>query len=212
MELINQHYPFKNPPLPYGYSDLEPHIDSKTMHLHHDKHLQGFVDNLNATIKDYPELHDWSLEQLIYNADRLPEKIQTPVKRNGGGMYNHILYFNGMAKNSRLMQESRLNSAISKEFGSVKQFLAEFKKQALSVFGSGYAWLVLNKHGKLEIITLQNQDTPITQDLYPLMTIDVWEHAYYLKNYNDRAAYIDNWISVINWQQAERMLMKFLRR
>lgn len=212
MEQINQHYPFVNPPLLYGYSDLEPYIDTKTMHLHHDKHLQGFVDNLNATIKDYPELHDWSLEQLIYNADKLPEKIVTPVKRNGGGMYNHIFYFNGLAKSSSLSNESRLYGAISKEFGSVAQFLPEFKKQALSVFGSGYAWLVIDGRGKLEIVTLKNQDTPIAKDFYPIIAIDVWEHAYYLKNYNDRGAYVDNFFEVINWRQAERIFMKFLRR
>jgi len=212
MHLIKQHYPFTNPPLPYDYSALEPFIDTKTMHLHHDKHLQGFVNNLNAAVKDYPELHDWSLEQLIYNVNRLPQQIQTAVQRNGGGMYNHIMYFDGMAKGSRLSHESKLHRALCKEFGGVKEFLKEFKAKASSVFGSGYAWLVINKHGKIEIIVLPRQDTPITKDLYPLMTIDVWEHAYYLKNYNDRATYIDNWIEVINWQQAERLLKKFLHK
>lgn len=199
---MNEHYPFVNPPLPYDYSALEPYIDTKTMHLHHDRHLQTYVDNLNHTLKGYPELHNWSLEQLIKNTDRLPAAIRQSVINNGGGVYNHIFYFNGMSNSEPLSQAGVLYNAIIQDFGSIEAFFEAFKKQALSVFGSGYAWLVLNHDRKLKIVTSANQDTLIKQNLCPIMAIDVWEHAYYLKHYNERAAYIDDWFHVVNWKRA----------
>ena len=202
---MNQHYPFVNPPLPYDYDALNPFIDTKTMHLHHDRHLQTYVDNLNKSLKDYPEFHDWSLEQLLTNIGSLPVDIQIPVKNNGGGVYNHIFYFNGMTNSETRSQAGMLYLAIVKDFGSAERFLYEFKNHALSVFGSGYAWLVSNQTGKLKIITTANQDTPISQHLCPIATIDVWEHAYYLKHYNERTAYIDDWFSVVNWVYAAEL-------
>ncbi len=199
---MNEHYPFVNPPLPYAYDALEPYIDTKTMHLHHDRHLQTYVDNLNSALKDYPELHSWSLEQLIYNADRLPASIRQSVINNGGGVYNHIFYFNGMSNSETRSQAGILYNAIVRDFGSVEKFYDAFKKQALSVFGSGYAWLVVDQNGKLKIVTSANQDTPIAQNLCPVAGIDVWEHAYYLKHYNERAAYIDDWFNVVNWERS----------
>lgn len=199
---MNEHYPFVNPPLPYDYDALEPFIDTKTMHLHHDRHLQTYVNNLNHTLKDYPELQSWSLEQLIYNADQLPAAIQKSVKNNGGGVYNHIFYFNGMTNSESRSQAGMLYPAIVRDFGSIETFYDRFKKQALSVFGSGYAWLVADQNGRLRIITSANQDTPIVQNLCPVAAIDVWEHAYYLKHYNERAAYIDDWFNVADWQHA----------
>ena len=199
---MNEHYPFENPPLPYAYDALEPYIDTLTMHLHHDRHLQTYVDNLNKALKDYPAYHGWSLEQLLTNTNRLPAAIQTPVKNNGGGVYNHIFYFNGMSPSDTRHQAGPLYNAIVRDFGSADAFFKAFKDAALAVFGSGYAWLVADKNGKLSIVKSANQDTPITQGLCPVAAIDVWEHAYYLKHYNERAAYIDDWFQVANWERA----------
>lgn len=199
---MNEHYPFENPPLPYAYDSLEPYIDTQTMHLHHDRHLQTYVDNLNKALKDYPALHSWPLNKLLTDAARVPAAIQTPVKNNGGGVYNHIFYFNGLSSSDTRHQAGALYNAIVKDFGSTQQFYMAFKDAALAVFGSGYAWLVTDKTGKLRIIKLANQDTPIAQGLCPIATIDVWEHAYYLKHYNQRAAYIDDWFQVADWSCA----------
>jgi len=199
---MNEHYPFINPPLPYAYDALEPFIDTKTMHLHHDRHLQTYVDNLNATLEDYPELHSWSLEELIYNVNKLPEEIQESIIHNGGGVYNHIFYFNGMSNSETRSQAGMLYPAIIKDFGSVEQFYNEFISKALSVFGSGYAWLVVDSDGDLIIVTSANQDTPIPLELCPVLAIDVWEHAYYLKHYNKRVDYINDWFNVVDWQRA----------
>lgn len=205
---MNEHYPFVNPPLPYAYDALEPFIDTLTMQLHHDRHLQTYVNNLNATLKDYEDLHSWPLEKLIVNADRLPEAIRTSVKNNGGGVYNHIFYFDGMSNSENRTQAGALYPAIVRDFWSAEQFYNEFKKQALSVFGSGYAWLAADQDGKLKIVTTANQDTPIVQNLCPIATIDVWEHAYYLKHYNERAAYVDDWFNVVDWEHAGELYKK----
>ena len=199
---MNEHYPFENPPLPYAYDALEPYIDTLTMHLHHDRHLQTYVDNLNKALKDYPALHSWPLDMLLTNQGRLPAAIQTAVRNNGGGVYNHIFFFNGMSNSDTRNQAGTLYTAIVRDFGSADAFYNAFKKAALGVFGSGYAWLVMDKNGKLKIIGSANQDTPITQGLCPIAAIDVWEHAYYLKHYNERAAYIDDWFQVVDWSHA----------
>lgn len=205
---MNEHYPFVNPPLPYDYDALEPYIDTKTMHIHHDRHLQTYVNNLNGILKDYPDLQNLSLEQLIKSAASLPAAIRQPVINNGGGVYNHIFYFNGLSNSGALSQSGMLYNEIKQIYGTFDSFIDAFKKQALSVFGSGYAWLVLNCDGKLEIVTSANQDTPIKQNLCPILVIDVWEHAYYLKHYNERAAYIDDWFHVVNWEQAGELYKK----
>jgi len=199
---MNEHYPFENPPLPYAYDAMEPYIDTLTMHLHHDRHLQTYVDNLNKALKDYPAYHSWPLEKLLNNTNRLPAAIQTPVRHNGGGVYNHIFYFNGLSNTGTRHQAGPLYNAIVRDFGSVDAFYKAFKDAALAVFGSGYAWLVADKNGKLSIVELANQDTPIAKGLCPVAAIDVWEHAYYLKHYNERAAYIDDWFNVADWSRA----------
>jgi Fe-Mn family superoxide dismutase len=199
---MNEHYPFENPPLPYAYDALEPYIDTLTMHLHHDRHLQTYVDNLNKALKDYPAYHNWSLEQLLTNTDRLPAAIQTAVRNSGGGVYNHIFYFNGLSNSDTRHQAGALYNAIVRDFGSTDAFFKAFKDAALGVFGSGYAWLVADKNGKLRIVGSANQDTPIAKGLCPVAAIDVWEHAYYLKHYNERAAYIDDWFQVANWERS----------
>ena len=205
MEKENNHYPFELVPLPYPYDALEPYIDEKTMHLHHDKHLQTYVNNLNAALKDCPELHHWSLEQLLYYIDRAPEQIRTAVHNNGGGVYNHNLYFAGLksAKETKGESGGDLARAIDAQFGGFDAFKKEFKNQALAVFGSGYTWLVSDACGKLQIVNTKNQDTVLPMNLLPVLLIDVWEHAYYLKHYNVRADYIDDWFNVLNMCQAE---------
>lgn len=206
---MNEHYPFVNPPLPYAYDALEPCIDTKTMCLHHDRHLQTYVNRLNDTLKNCPELQCWSLKKLLCNAGSLSKDTQTSIRHNGGGVYNHIFYFNGMSDSETRSQAGMLYYAIVANFGSAENFFDEFREKALSVFGSGYAWLVMDQRGKLKIITTANQDTPIVQCLCPILTIDVWEHAYYLLHYNEREAYINNWFQVVDWEQANKLYMKF---
>jgi len=197
------HYPFQLVPLPYAYNALEPYIDEKTMHLHHDKHLQTYVNNLNAALKDYPQFQTWSLEQLLYYSDMLPEQIKTAVINNGGGVYNHNFYFANLSPTQSNPTGELLN-AINDQFGGLDNFKTKFKAQALSVFGSGYTWLVVNKDGKLEIVNTKNQDTVLPLNACAVIGIDVWEHAYYLKHFNVRADYIDDWFKIVNWPQAER--------
>ena len=202
---MNEHYPFVNPPLPYPYDALEPYIDTKTMYLHHDRHLQTYVDQLNNAWKNAPEFHNWPLERLLTHTNELPEELRTPVTNNGGGVYNHIFFFNGMSASDTRFQAGNLYYAIVRDFGSVEQFYDEFRKKALSVFGSGYAWLALGPDGKLVIVTSANQDTPIARNFCPIAGIDVWEHAYYLKHYNERVAYIDDWFNVADWERASML-------
>ena len=203
----NCFYPFVNYPLPYDYDALEPYIDEKTMYLHHDKHLQTYINNLNTVLEEFPQLQRLSLEQLIKISGRLNKQIQSAVRNNAGGVYNHRFFFEGLSINSERSFESSLSREIDKSFGSYDNFKDEFKKAALSVFGSGYAWLVCGKCG-LRITTTPNQNSPIEMGLCPLLVIDVWEHAYYLKHYNVRADYIDDWFNVVNWDKAEERFRK----
>ena len=198
-----QHYPFILKPLPYDYNALEPYIDSLTMEIHHDRHLKTYVDNLNAAIKNYPDYYNWSLERLIKQANWLPEPLQIPVKNNGGGVYNHNFFFGNMAKEETSLSES-LENAINDTYGDYNKFKDAFTKTALAVFGSGYAWLAANGEGRLQITATANQDTLLTRDLRPIMCIDVWEHAYYLKHYNKRADYITDWYNVVNLNEASK--------
>lgn len=206
---MNEHYEFVNPPLPYAYDALEPFIDAKTMELHHNRHLQTYINNLNKTLKDYPEYQNLSLEKLIIYIDSLPSSIQTEVKNNAGGIYNHIFFFSNMT-NSKMEIPSPLSDYINNYFGNFENFKDVFSNAAMSVFGSGYAWLVLNPFGQLQIITTANQDTPFPLNMCPLLNLDVWEHAYYLKHYNLRADYINDWFHVVNWQQVNTNLMNCL--
>lgn len=200
----NNHYPFVNLPLPYEYSALEPYIDEKTMRLHHDKHLQTYINNLNDTLKNNPQLQKMSLEQLIKNAKFLPPATQVAVRNNAGGVYNHRFFFNGLINPSKQMPTGSINDAINSNFGGFEKFKMEFKKAALSVFGSGYAWLVMTSCTKINIVTSANQNTTIENGFCPIIAIDVWEHAYYLKHYNVRADYIDDWFKIINWDMAQQ--------
>jgi len=202
----NNHYPFVLQPLAYAYDALEPFIDTKTMHLHHDKHLVTYINNLNATLKEYPEYQNWTLEQLIYYSSLLPCSIRQTVINNAGGVYNHTLFFDSLSPNKSLHQRmptGGLMRSIQLDYGTFDVFKAEFKKQALAVFGSGYTWLGASANGKTHIVNTANQDTILPDNLQPLMLIDVWEHAYYLKNYNVRADYIDAWFNVVDYSKAD---------
>lgn len=198
----NEYYPFINLPLPYDYDALEPYIDTKTMYLHHNRHLQTYIDNLNKTLESYPPLQTNSLRNLLKNLSLLPENIRQSIRNNGGGVFNHRFYFDLLAPPATAYSKDQLSAAIMRTYGNKHQFNRSFKDAALSVFGSGYAWLVLDK-SNLKIMTTSNQNTPLEYGLEPILTIDVWEHAYYLKHYNQRSQYIDNWFQVLNWQQAE---------
>lgn len=203
---MNNYYPFINTPLPYAYDALEPYIDEKTMHLHHDRHLQTYIDNLNKLLEENPALQQFSLEELLTRWCRLPQHLQVPVRNNAGGVFNHRFYFDSMKEPGTPCQAPRLFDEMSLRFKSPEDFKSQFKEAALSVFGSGYAWLV-SHGGRLKIITTANQNTPPLNSMTPLLTIDVWEHAYYLKHYNMRAAYIDDWLHVINWEVVEERLL-----
>jgi Fe-Mn family superoxide dismutase len=205
---MSEHYPFENKPLPYKYDALEPYIDEKTMYLHHDKHLQTYIHNLNNALRDHSRLQKMTLEQLILISGKLPENVGLPIWRNAGGVYNHRFYFQGMTPSSTKRPLGALAEAIDKNFGSFENFRKKFTDAAMSVFGSGYAWLVSDGRGNLNIMTTPNQDTPLPDGLCPILNIDVWEHAYYLKNYNKRDEYIGNWWHVVNWLKAnERYLI-----
>lgn len=199
---MNEHYMFVNPPLPYQFDGLQPYIDTETMELHHNRHLQGYVDNLNNVLKDYPQLQHLSLEQLISNVVFFPAEIQTPVLNNAGGVFNHELFFFGMTDKPTMRPVGILDNYLNMVFGNFEEFKKQFTAAAMSVFGSGYAWLLVDRFGMLRIRTTPNQVVPKLQDLYPVLNIDVWEHAYYLKHYNLRADYINDWFQVVNWDQA----------
>ena len=199
---MNDHYPFELIPLPYDYQALEPYIDSETMRIHHDGHLKTYVDKLNKTLRDYPRYHRWSLEQLLTHLDRLPVQIRTAVKNNGGGVYNHNLYFNTMGDTNN-EPTGKIKRTIESSFGSYDQFKSSLKEAALSVFGSGWAWLAADPNGRLIITTTANQGTLLQTRLLPILPLDVWEHAYYLKHQNRRADYIDDCFHVIDWRVVE---------
>lgn len=207
---MNDHFKFINTPLPYAYNAMEPFIDEETMHLHHDKHLQTYIDNLNEALSSYPSLQNWTLEQLISNISSLPPDIRTSVHNNGGGVYNHRLYFSNLQNPAPQRPVGILANALLMTFGSFQAFQKQMKAAALSVFGSGYAWLIINALGQLQIMTTANQDTPLPLGLCPLLNLDVWEHAYYLKYHNVRADYIDNWFRIINWENVNQRYMQCL--
>ncbi len=194
--------PFTLPPLPYAYDALEPHIDARTMEIHHDKHHAAYVAKFNKALTDWPEyqtkMFSGSVEGLLKNLDYVPEKTRTAVRNNGGGHYNHSLFWQMMKKDGGGQPTGELSKAIDTSFGSFGAFKDALSKTALGQFGSGWAWLVLD--GKqLKIESTANQDTPLSAGHAPLLGVDVWEHAYYLKHQNKRADYIAAWWNVVNW-------------
>ncbi len=205
----NKNYKFTIPSLPFAYNSLNPYINEETLKFHHDKHFQTYVDNLNKALENYPEFQCWSLKKLVCDYSKLPDNIKNTVRNNAGGVYNHYLYFNLMTPNSIIKPIGSVAKAIDKKFASYGEFKKEMKNVALNTFGSGWTWLVVNKDGDLEIISTQNQDTPFTLNLYPILLVDVWEHAYYLQYQNRRADYLDNWFNVIDWNKVEEIFNMF---
>jgi len=190
------------PKLDYKYEDLEPYVDKQTMELHHSKHHQGYVDKLNAALTG-SGWEDKSLEEILKNLDKFPESIRTAVKNNGGGVFNHNLFFESLGP-KRMDLLGKIQEGVEKNFGSVDSFKEEFGKAALGQFGSGWAWL-MSEQGKLKILTTGNQDVPLMGK--PILNLDVWEHAYYLKYQNRRAEYIEAWWQVVNWQKVGEKLL-----
>ena len=190
--------PFTVPPLPYAYDALEPFIDARTMEIHHDKHHAAYVANLNKAVAEYPDVAKMSVEDMLKNLNAIPEKIRTAVRNNGGGHFNHSLFWQ-MLKMDGGEPTGTLAKAINSVFGNFPTFKEEFSKAAIGQFGSGWAWLVIDRNKQLSIEPTANQDSPISQGKQPLLGIDVWEHAYYLKYQNRRPEYVAAFFHVINW-------------
>jgi Fe-Mn family superoxide dismutase len=186
------------PPLPYAYDALEPHIDKLTMEIHHDKHHKAYVDNLNKALDGHPDLQKRSVIELIRLGDQLPKEIATAVINNGGGHINHSMFWEIMGPKGG-EPPGALGKAITAKFGGYDKFKEDFTKAAMTRFGSGWAWLTVAKGGKLDVSSTPNQNTPYADGLTPILGIDVWEHAYYLKYQNKRADYIKEWFAVVNW-------------
>jgi len=191
------------PKLPYGYDALEPNIDAMTMEIHHTKHHGGYVAKLNAALEKAPELSDLPVDELLSNLASLPESIRTAVRNNGGGHANHSLFWTLMSPDGGGEPEGELAQAIKRSFGSFGQFQELFNTAAGSRFGSGWAWLSMSRFGKLVVHSTANQDNPVIDGLRPIVGLDVWEHAYYLKYQNRRPDYVGAWWKVVNWKQAE---------
>lgn len=196
---------FDLPKLDYDYGALEPYIDEQTMKIHHSKHHQTYIDKLNLAIQEFPELEEKSIEDILENLDILPEKIKTTIQNNGGGHFNHALFWKSMSPNKNIQPSGKLSEAISSQFGDFSNFQAKFTEAAVGRFGSGWAWLV-EANGKIKITSTANQDCPLSQKEVPILGLDVWEHAYYLKYQNRRPEYIEAWWSVVNWDEVGKRL------
>jgi superoxide dismutase, Fe-Mn family len=203
-------YPYSLPQLPYPYDALEPYIDKMTMEIHHTKHHQTYVNNLNSALEKYPEFHNLELEEILRNLNQLPEEIRTVVRNNGGGHCNHTLFWEIMKPNGGGEPEGKLREEIERNFRSFDEFKKLFSETAIKHFGSGWAWLVITSDKKLKVYSLLNQDNPLMNGDIPIMGLDVWEHAYYLKYQNRRAEYVEAWWHVVNWDKIEGNLLKYL--
>ncbi|MFD1884549.1 superoxide dismutase [Paenibacillus wenxiniae] len=190
---------FELPALPYPNNALEPHIDEQTMMIHHDRHHNTYVTNLNNALESAPELQGKSLEELISDLNSVPESIRTAVRNNGGGHHNHSLFWEVIGPDAGGAPTGELAAAIDSELGGFEKFKEDFAKAATTRFGSGWAWLVVDKDGKLAVTSTPNQDSPIMEGQTPLLGLDVWEHAYYLKYQNKRPDYIGAFWNVVNW-------------
>lgn len=196
------------PDLNYKYSDLEPYIDEMTMTIHHTKHHATYVNNLNGALEKYPELQEKSIEELLTSLDSLPEDIKTAVRNNGGGHYNHSMFWSIMSPKGGGEPKGELGEKIKNKFGSFQDFKDEFAKASTSRFGSGWAWLILDKKGELLISSTANQDNPISEGLTPILGLDLWEHAYYLKYQNKRPDYIKEWWNIVDWNKVVSLYEK----
>jgi superoxide dismutase, Fe-Mn family len=190
--------------LPYAFDALEPHIDARTVEIHHDKHHATYVANLNKALESAPELAGKSLEALLaHNLAAVPDALKTAVRNNGGGVWNHDLYWQIMGKNAGGAPVGNVGKAIVAKYGSYDEFKTKFAAAGLGRFGSGWAWLVKTSAGGVDIVSTANQDTPLSEGLNPVLALDVWEHAYYLNYQNRRADYISSWWNVVNWGAVE---------
>ena len=199
---------FTLPELQYAYNALEPYIDETTMKIHHTKHHQAYLDNLNKALEG-TQYAEWPIEKIIKGLDTLPESIRTAVRNNGGGHYNHSLFWSVMGPNGKGKPEGKLAEAINGTFGSFEVFQGQFETAGKTQFGSGWAWLTL-RDGKLSVEKTPNQDSPLATGGFPVIGVDVWEHAYYLKYQNRRPDYLKSWWSVVNWDEAEKRFLSAL--
>lgn len=192
-------YPYKLPELGYAYNALEPHIDARTMEIHHTKHHQAYINNLNAALEKYPDLQNRDIEDILRNPTAIPDDIRIPVRNNGGGYVNHNLFWEIMAPGGANAPSGALAKEIDSAFKSFDAFKEALTKAATTRFGSGWGWLVVDSSGKLQVTSSANQDSPIMDGMKPILGIDVWEHAYYLNYQNRRPDYITAWWNVVNW-------------
>jgi Fe-Mn family superoxide dismutase len=199
---------FELPKLPYTYDALEPHIDALTMEIHHSKHHAGYVDKLNAALEGNPELQKKSVEDLLKNIEEVPAEIRQAVINHGGGHANHTFFWEIMSPNGGGEPKGELAEAIAETFGNFEEFKKQFTEKAMGVFGSGWAFLVINKGGKLEITRQSFQNSPLMYGNKPILGIDVWEHAYYIKHQNRRPEYITAWWNVVNWDKASQLFVE----
>jgi Fe-Mn family superoxide dismutase len=195
---------FELPKLPFAYNALEPVIDTMTVEIHYSKHHATYAKNLNIALEKYPKFHDWKIEDILMKLDQIPEDVRVAVRNNGGGYYNHIQYWESLAPVNQKEPSGKLMDAIQKTFGGLAPFKEQMEKAGLSRFGSGYAWLSKNKDTSLIIHSTANQDSPISEGMIPIITFDVWEHAYYLKYQNRRGEYLSNIWQIIDWEKAEK--------
>lgn len=194
------------PKLPYAFDALESYMDAKTVEIHYTKHHQGYCDKLNSALERHPVLFDKKVEELLSDLGSVPEDIRTAVRNFGGGFVNHNLFWECMhpASESNLHAKGKIAEAINRDFGSFDNFKKQFTDRATALFGSGYAWLVIDSDGKLEIMTTKDQDSPLSVGKKPILVIDVWEHSYYLKYQNRRVEFIEAWWNLVNWEKVEK--------
>src|SRR3989338_1399740 len=200
---------FELPKLEYAYADLEPYIDSRTMEIHYSKHHATYVTNLNNALETLKDIKTRSIEEILTKLDAIPEELRTIVRNNGGGHYNHSLFWTIMSKKGGERPSGSLEDAIEKEFDGFDSFKDVFTKSAMGRFGSGWAWLYINSEGSLRVSSTPNQDNPLMDGNKPILGLDVWEHAYYLKYQNKRADYIASWWEIINWTKVEENYSKY---
>ena len=195
---------FSLPTLPYSFHPLEPYIDAQTMEIHYTKHHQAYLDKLNLALKQVPDLKNDSIEGLLSDLSQVPEDVRTTVRNNGGGYYNHMLFWNMMTAPEQSKMSKELVDLFNVSFGSVDEFKKKFAAEATARFGSGWVWLIVTTNGKLKIVSTQGHDNPLMTGDRPLMVIDAWEHAYYLHYQNRRPEYIENWWNVVDWKAVEK--------
>lgn len=191
--------------LPYSYDALEPHIDARTMEIHHSRHHNTYVTKLNEAMESFPDLHGKSLDQLLAELDQLPEGLKTAVRNHGGGTWNHNLFWETMSPLGGGEAKGKIKDLVEQKFGNFLSLKEKLSSAAVSQFGSGWGWLVLAKSGDLEVVSTPNQDNPLSDGHLPLLAVDVWEHAYYLKYQNKRPDYVEAWWNLVNWDAVEEL-------